>query len=77
MSGKVDERVRLRHSNGNVYQGTILGGRMHGKGLLTWADGQKFEGEFVDNMMTSVHHLPALPSLGHYGRQRKHAEALL
>ena len=32
---------------------------MHGKGLLTWADGQTFEGEFVDNMMTSVLYLSA------------------
>ena len=47
---------------------------MHGKGLLTWADGQMFEGQFVDNMMTSVRHLLALPLLGHYGR---HAEAPL
>ncbi len=38
--------------DGSRYQGTLLNGKMHGKGLILWADGGRYEGDFVNGLRT-------------------------
>lgn len=39
--------VKLK--NGSIYNGEWLGGKRHGKGVLTWEDGSRYEGEWRHN----------------------------
>ena len=34
------------YSDGSIYEGTLVGGRMSGQGTQTWPDGKKYVGEF-------------------------------
>ena len=36
---------------GNVYEGTFLAGRMHGKGKYRWTTDVEYEGDFRDNVI--------------------------
>ena len=36
---------------GNVYEGTFVAGRMHGKGKYRWINGVEYEGDFRDNVI--------------------------
>lgn len=40
---------RLEFVNGNVYEGELAGGEMHGSGTYTWSNGTVFTGTFVHN----------------------------
>jgi len=40
-------RVKITYPCGDTYEGESLDGRPHGKGIYTFADGSKFEGEFA------------------------------
>jgi hypothetical protein len=36
-------------NGGKVYDGEWKNNKMNGKGTLTWADGKKYEGNFVED----------------------------
>ena len=43
----------IKFNNGSTYTGEVnAAGKMHGKGKLTWADGDVYEGDFVDDKRT-------------------------
>jgi len=35
--------------SGETYWGELYNGKIHGKGIKTWPDGKKYEGEFQEN----------------------------
>ena len=35
-------------------KGEFSHGMMHGKGVLTWKDGTRYDGDFVDNTVTGT-----------------------
>eukprot|EP00934_Nitzschia_sp_Nitz4_P006905 Nitzschia sp. Nitz4//scaffold325_size20118//460//1276//NITZ4_008700-RA/size20118-snap-gene-0.32-mRNA-1//1//CDS//3329547893//6895//frame0 len=41
-------RGKLKFSNGNVYDGEFVDGKMEGHGKMEWADGRWYLGEWVD-----------------------------
>ncbi len=43
----VGEFQHIDYDNGNMYEGTMLEGKYHGKGLFRWADGSSYEGDWV------------------------------
>ena len=43
---------RLELSNGDVYEGDLVNGRMIGKGRMVYANGDVYDGDFVDGKMT-------------------------
>jgi len=42
----------LNFKNGNIYEGDVLNGMLHGQGSLLWTDGVKYTGEFQFNKVT-------------------------
>lgn len=52
-------RGSLRDREGNWYQGDMRNGKFHGLGMIQYTNGEKFEGEFKDNMFLkgSFYHL--------------------
>ena len=45
LGGQMDGRGKLRSANGNVYEGDFKEGKRHGKGVLTYVDGDVYEDE--------------------------------
>lgn len=45
-------KVQLIFKNGNIYEGDVLNGMLHGTGSLKWIDGTIYEGEFQFNQIT-------------------------
>lgn len=42
------QKVSHTFANGNKYEGSVLNGKLHGRGTLTSPSGIKYEGDFVD-----------------------------
>ena len=47
-SGGAEEKIVF--ADGSVYQGQVLKGKSHGKGMLTFADGAKYVGMFSEGV---------------------------
>ncbi|CAD8092861.1 unnamed protein product [Paramecium sonneborni] len=45
------EKKKLEFPNGAIYQGQVLDGKRHGKGIYTWKDGTKYEGSFENDQI--------------------------
>ena len=43
------EKKKLEFPNGAIYEGQVLDGKRHGKGIYTWKDGTKYEGSFEND----------------------------
>lgn len=43
---------RVRFANGDVYDGELRRSKRHGQGELVWASGQRFRGDWVDDVPT-------------------------
>jgi hypothetical protein len=41
---------KLSWANGDVFEGTMQNGKRHGKGLFVWANGQRYKGDWVDDV---------------------------
>lgn len=46
--GEMEGRGRVEWDNGDVFDGTLVGGRAEGKGVFVWKSGQRYEGDLVD-----------------------------
>ena len=42
----LEQKTYTYKSTGSIYVGTMLGGFRHGKGLMEWTDGAKYDGEW-------------------------------
>jgi hypothetical protein len=40
----------LRWANGDTFTGTLRNGKRHGKGLFIWRNGQRYQGDWVDDV---------------------------
>ena len=39
---------RINYSGGIVYEGGFVGGKPHGRGIMTWPDGKKYDGQWLN-----------------------------
>lgn len=37
----------MSYKNGNVYRGAFMNNKPHGKGIYTWANGEIYDGEWI------------------------------
>ena len=44
----------LKFKNGNIYQGEVKNGKMHGKGTLNLKDGRIVEGDFKEGKLHGI-----------------------
>ena len=57
--------VTEQYEDGRKFEGTMLNGRKHGHGKLTYSDGAYYEGEFKDDKMEgrgTLFYGPGLPA---------------
>lgn len=43
---------QLTWANGDMFEGSLQGGKRHGKGLFVWANGQRYKGDWVNDTPT-------------------------
>ena len=43
---------QLNWANGDMFEGSLLAGKRHGKGLFVWANGQRYKGDWVNDTPT-------------------------
>jgi hypothetical protein len=46
--------VLLIRADESKYEGNYVEGKKHRKGIYTWADGSKYEGEWKDNQLDGI-----------------------
>jgi hypothetical protein len=49
-----DKNARIKFFNGTTYEGPIIGGKLHGNGLLCYDDNTHFKGTFINNRIEGV-----------------------
>ena len=50
-SKALDGMSSLEFKNGNIYEGEMSRGLLHGKGIFKWTSGVVYEGEFKNNVI--------------------------
>jgi predicted Ser/Thr protein kinase len=82
VDGKISGSGKIMFANGNVYVGEMLNDKRHGRGVFTWADGEKYEGKlkfsfFIHSFVRSFVHSFARSlrfELGHFENDMRHGQ---
>ena len=71
---------RKEFSNGSVYEGEFLNGKMHGQGKYTWPSGDSYEGGFADGAFEGYGvytHASGSRYEGAHHNDKRHGEGIL